>query len=219
MEMEPIGWSVVLIGRWNPAILSPAGISKYLFKLPPDQKIQIAVPLDGVSGYLVSNPDETLVVHVEEERLQIEVPKCTFTTLAQAMQAAINAIEALPVTPISAAGFNLNFKTTTTCPELIAATDSCIDAEIAAQSYKIVGRSTGRSISFGEGKINFTVAGQDGGFHVNCNFHLATRELENAKAWLQMPIADIEQQIVKLGMILNIQMEENKNDEFHQSQS
>ncbi|MBM4144114.1 MAG: hypothetical protein FJ225_11065 [Lentisphaerae bacterium] len=219
MQLDPIGWSVVLVGWWNPAILSPAGIKKHVFRLPADQQVQVAVPLDGVSAYLVTNPEETLVVHVEQERLQIEVPKCTFASLQQGMQAACNALESLPVTPVSAAGFNVNFMSITVCPELVTATDCHIDNNFATQEYKIVGRSTGRSVAFGDGQINITVGRRGDQFQVNCNFHLGTRELDKARKWLQTPIETVKDQLARIGQVLNVQLEEKKDDKLNQPEA
>lgn len=216
MQLDPIGWSVVLVGRWNPAILSPAGIKKYVFRLPAEQQIQVAVPLDGVSAYLITNPEETLIVHVEEGRLQMDLPKCNFASLMHGMQAGINALEALPVTPISAVGLNLNFMTATVCQELVNATDCAIDNTFADQGYAIVGRSTGRSVTFGEGQINIKVARQGEQFHVNCNFHLSTQDPGKAIIWLQTSPDAVKAELEKIGKILNVQLEEKKDDKLNQ---
>jgi hypothetical protein len=203
---------VVLVGRWNPAILSPAGILAHVFALPPSTQIQVAVPLDGISGYRVSNPEETLIVHVDAERLQVDVPKCTYQTLERARAAGTNALKALPITPISAVGFNINFRTSEAPNELVTATDAPIDRAVGDQGYKITGRSVGRRLSLGEGQINLIVLRKEDEFQVNCNFHLDTKDGEKAKMWLATTTETIEAEIAKIAAALNVQLEERAND-------
>ncbi|MFZ2656883.1 MAG: hypothetical protein WAX69_18260 [Victivallales bacterium] len=212
MKLQPTTWSIVLVGWWNPAILSPAGISKHIFKLPQDEKIQVAIPLDGISAYIVSNPNETLDVHVEKERLQIDIKKCNYDSLAEGMQAALNALEVLPITPIKAIGYNLIFTAPSSCAELIAVTECPLDTQISDMGLKIIGRSFSRSITFGDGQVNFSVSGQPEKFHVNCNFHLGTQDQEKAKTWLRTPVAVIREKVRNIGSILKVQLEETQND-------
>lgn len=212
MKMQPSGWSVVLVGRWNPAILSPAGIVAHVLELPTKTQVHIAVPIDGTSPYRVSNPEETLTVQVDNERLQIDVPKCTYDTLQKAMAAGVSALKALPMTPISAVGFNLNFRTSDTSEELITATSATIDTAIGAQGYRITARSLARKISYGTGQINLTITYKDDEFQATCNFHLDTKNVEDAKDWLATPTNSIKAEIAKIAAILNVQLEESTND-------
>lgn len=212
MTLSPGNWSIVLIGWWNPAILSPAGIIKYIFKIPEKENIHVSVPLDGVSSYTVTNPKGNLDVHVEKERLQIDIKKYDFASLGEGMQAALNALNSLPVTPIKAVGFNLNYNAPESCEELIAITDSPIDNEISDKGLIISGRSFSRTISFEEGQINFTISKQVDKFHVNFNFHLGTSDAEKAKKWLQTPVESIKESVKKIGNVFKIEIEEIQND-------
>lgn len=208
MSLEPVGWSVVLIGRWNKAILSPKGIGKYVFKLPEGTKIHINVPIDGVSPYLVVNPEETLRVHVEMERLQIDLLKCTYEILGHAMNAGFNVLVALPVTPITAIGFNINFKSAEAPDELIRSIECGIDSKIAVNGMESVGRSLGRSLRFKDGVTNLSINWTGGEYLVNSNFHLDTADVEKAKEWLKIPMESIKEQIQKISSMLGIELSE-----------
>ena len=212
MKLEPTNWSVVLVGRWDPAILSPSGIAKHVFHLAPKTQVQVAVPLDGVSAYLVTNLDSTLTVHVERDRLQIDVLRFDYQSLAQGLLAGVNALEALPMTPFSAVGYNINFTTNELCPELISLTDCPVDKDISEKGYTLSGRSLGRSVQYGDGQINISIGQKDNSYAVNCNFHLDVRSVEKAKAWLSTSVELIKQEISKIAAFLKVELEEMSSD-------
>lgn len=69
MGLKATEWSVVVVGRWNRAILTPNGIAKRVFKLAELSQMVVAVPLDGVSPYIVKNPDQKIAATTDEGRL------------------------------------------------------------------------------------------------------------------------------------------------------
>ncbi len=60
--MGPVGfdWDVVVVGFWNPAILTPAGIWKRLFELEQGTPVELEVPIDGLAPYRVSHEEITV---------------------------------------------------------------------------------------------------------------------------------------------------------------
>ena len=70
MPLEPYDWNVVVLGHWNPAILTPQGISERLFQLPTETEIGIEVPMDAIGPFRVSLGD--LAVMVTEAQLMVE---------------------------------------------------------------------------------------------------------------------------------------------------
>jgi len=49
MKLEPIDWNVIIVGRWNTAILTPGRIAEKIFQQQPGTGLHVDVPLDGVS--------------------------------------------------------------------------------------------------------------------------------------------------------------------------
>src|SRR6516165_8300462 len=70
MPLVPCEWNVVVMGRWNRAILTPQGIATRLFQLPLNTSIGVEVPMDGIGPYRVSH--DRLVVMVSEAWLIVE---------------------------------------------------------------------------------------------------------------------------------------------------
>src|SRR5262245_15714431 len=105
MPLEPYDWNVVVLGRWNRAILTPQGIASRLFQLPPETEIGIEVPIDAIGPFRVSHGK--LTVMVSEAQLMVEARENNFPSLERAMRVARRAMEDLPRTPVFAAGFNI----------------------------------------------------------------------------------------------------------------
>ena len=211
MQLQSKNWSVVLVGRWNSAILTPAGIAKHIFGLE-GKPLPIAVPLDGFSPYIVSNPGETLSVRVEDNRVVIDITKSSFTDMEAGLACGVNALKNLPVTPISGVGFNLNFSANESAPEIISSTGCVIDKNISDQLLTITERIIQRSIKFGEGQLNLNIKLPSKGASVNCNFHMGTTDVEKAKKWLTMPMVEIKEILGKIEKIVGVTLQEGNHE-------
>ena len=52
MNVQPSEWSVIILGAWNPAILTPGGIAQRIFKgACGEHPVDVQVPLDGLAPY------------------------------------------------------------------------------------------------------------------------------------------------------------------------
>src|SRR4051812_23085230 len=105
MPLEPYDWNVVVLGRWNRAILTPQGIGSRLFQLPPETDIGIEAPMDAIGPYQVSHDDVTVMV--SGAQLIVEARENNFPGLERAIRVARRAMESLPETPVVAGGFNV----------------------------------------------------------------------------------------------------------------
>src|SRR5437867_4460257 len=102
MALIPADWNVIVIGRWNRAILTPQGIVTRLFQLPPETDVGIEVPMDAIGPYRVIH--DGLVVMVSSSQLIVETQEHSFPSLQRAMHIASRAMTSLPETPMRAAG-------------------------------------------------------------------------------------------------------------------
>src|SRR5437016_1158114 len=105
MPLEAYDWNVMVLGRWNRAILTPQGIASRLFQLPPETEIGIEVPMDAIGPFRVSHED--LTVMVGGSHLMVEARENDLPSLERALRVARRAMESLPETPVVAAGFNI----------------------------------------------------------------------------------------------------------------
>ena len=84
MPITAENWNVQVIGFWNRAIYTPAGISRRLFQLPQNIPVQVFIPLDFPAPYQVQH--EGLTVIVGGDRLIVQPDRANFEGIAAAME-------------------------------------------------------------------------------------------------------------------------------------
>ncbi|MCD4825605.1 MAG: hypothetical protein K8S55_13500 [Phycisphaerae bacterium] len=195
MEMEPYEWNVVVVGYWNPAILTPAGIAKRLFGLEEGTPILVEVPMGGLASPRVKYDD--LTVTAEGGRLVVNVDKPIFANLEKAKMVAVRAINDLPETPFKAAGFNVRYRISEPSDELLAGTETGIDALLSDSSFIIQAKILNRSLTWEEGVVNLTLHSEPEA-KIEMNFHKQSIEQKELSDWLSKPIGPVEQTVSKI---------------------
>ena len=191
MILEPFGWGVVVVGRWNPGILTPKGIGTLVFGLEEPMKLEVMVPLDGLAPYQVKSSEQPIVAWADTEKLKIIPLSMEPGLLEEAMKYGINALKNLPRTPVAAAGFNVKFRTDTPPQNLVEMLPAQIDTTLIGLGHEISARSLQRSLLFEGGILNFNITGGDLGYEVTFNFHRDATEQQDLMHWLQTPIEKI----------------------------
>ena len=191
MSLEPFGWNVVVVGYWNLAILTPAGIARRILGLPEGTNIEVDVPLDGVAPVRVRNGN--LLVTPDRARLTIDATDCSFQTLQAAREAAARATRGLPETPVSAAGFNVRYRISDPHDQpLLRLLQSEADARISDEGFEIRGRSFSRTLAHQDGRVRVDCVREDNGpTVVSLNLERLSSSVEELVQWLEMPSAAI----------------------------
>lgn len=185
MTVDPTGWSVVVVGRWNTGILTPQGIASRLFDVDTNTPLSIQIPLDALNPYKVLSPDQTLAVLASSTRLEVQSLDCETDQLEHAKQVATKALNNLPETPVTAAGINCNWIISDPPSRLVEASVSCLDHELSDQDRVILARSLSRSITWNGGKANIGLEyGEDRTVRVAFNFHLDSKNSADLMEWL-----------------------------------
>lgn len=192
MPLAPEDWSVVILGHWNRAILTPAWIAKTLFELPEGTPVQVLVSLDTVAPHMVRH--EKLTVIPSNDRLVVRPETQDFLTLGKAMATAHKVLEELPRTPVSAVGFNVRYKS----PSMVESVQKVSvhewwDNRLSDTGFKIETRTIERTLPWKNGKIRvFLSQDENEGFEVLLNFERTSIEHEKLREWLSVTAADIE---------------------------
>jgi hypothetical protein len=183
MPIIPQQWSVVIIGAWNRAILTPSGIATRLFLLPVGTAVQVLVPLDAVAPYQVRHNDITVVA--SSDRLLVHPEASTYEGLASAMEVVRRALDDLPRTPMSAAGYNLRFKSEGPVEVLTRLLTHSCDDEFSDAQYFIQERELGRTLRHGNGRIKVSVTQEeDLSFSLLLNFDMQTSDVAHIRQWV-----------------------------------
>jgi len=191
--LEPFGWSVVIPGAWNCAILTPAGIAKHIFQLDGFENLEVHMPLNAVDGFRVKHPERDVLIHVSATHLRVLPTLTTWETLQNSMQLGITALKALPLTPVSAAGFNVKFKAADTPDQLIGVLESSADETLNELELTISQRGVSRQLPSGEGVLNLAFGNGDSGCEVSFNFHRGSASHEELENWLDTPIDEVRE--------------------------
>lgn len=189
--LEPSGWGVVIAGLWNRAILTPAGIAKLIYGLAQNENVQVEIPLDGIAGYRVKHPSKDVLTQVDTRLLRIAATKMNWTALEDSMRFGVAAIKRLPMTPLVAAGVNVNFRIPDPPPRFLEYADSTADAKLNELGYEISQREIHRKLILDAGVVNLKIAVGNDGYQISYNFHLAASDHTSLAAWLEMPIERI----------------------------
>lgn len=191
MAVELFDWNVVVVGHWNPAILTPSGIARRLFELADGTSIVVEVPMDGLAPHRVRH--DGIVVTAEPGRLVLTIETPTLTNLERARQIGARAVRSLPETPLTAAGFNIRLKLDDPPEQLLQYTAAAIDTSLSDAGFTIKSRSVRRSLEHGKGTLNLEVrqAG-DAETKIELNFHRQCAEVAELCEWLETPVASIK---------------------------
>ena len=213
MALSPIDWNVVVIGRWNRAILTPAGIGKRLFGVAEGTPLEVMLAIDAIAPPRVAH--EGIVVTAGSDRLIIQPSKCTFAELGRARELARKALRDLPETPVSAVGLNVKYKLEEPLDEIVHVVESSWDNLLSDKDYRIRERSVSRSLAWDDASINIGVSMKDNSEQfVQFNFDFRSDDVELHAGWLETPIETVEAKVKSLlNETMEISLEELPNEE------
>lgn len=194
MNVPDTGWTAVVTGQWNRAILTPRWIGKNLFKVEDGVAVEVAVPLDQYGPYYVQHQE--MSVAASNDRISVFSSKKSFEALAQAASIAARAISELPKTPLSAAGINCKYQFSSPTGNLAEITSVASDNRLVDAGFDISHRSCFRALDWKTGFINLTVEqSADDSYSVALNFHLddqSKHATERLIEWLNTPANEIK---------------------------
>jgi hypothetical protein len=195
MAVIPSDWSVVILGRWNRAILTPSGIARRLFELEQDTPVEVLVAIDAIAPPQVKH--DRMVVVAGNDRLIIQPDDSEYPKLARAMELGARALEELPETPLAAVGVNVKFVIAEPIEALQAVTKKTeFDNRLSENDFVICGRSMTRTLNWRGGRINLTIREeQNGSFDILFNFELHSTEKDRHVQWLKTDVKEIEKQV------------------------
>jgi hypothetical protein len=156
---------LVVVGKWNIAILSPEWLAKEVFK---QESIAIMYPIMGDifpvfeanSMRVVARPDRVIFTPLKNDA----------DTLKRIEDAAINILRILQYTPVSAFGENFHFIVDPPEDSVSAALD-IRDSELVAAEGRVGGVTVKRSIELDEHRLNITVARVQQKQKIELNYH------------------------------------------------
>lgn len=195
--MTPFDWNIIVIGAWNTAILTPAGIQKRIFEIPNSTPIAVEVPLHA-RGHIRVRHNGMIVVPAEQS-LTIQPEKSGYQELEQASEYAKRAIKSLPETPYVAAGVNFRFKFEKFEPSVISRFGTEMDDLLGDEGQEITSSFIRKTTSQDPGVLNLEVDlfHDTGKGSVLFNFHRDSADPDELCSWLDLQ-CEFKEKMVKL---------------------
>ena len=183
MTLTPHAWTILIAGAWNRAILTPDGIRNRLFNLAPDTPIELEVEVNSPAVFRVKR--DGVSVCPTNEYLILVPSDFTKEGMEKAATIGIRALEALPETPLTAAGMNFRYRFDDV-GNLLDSLSVRMDQELSDLELEIVGRGVKRAITHGLGKINLEIHSENGlGGEILFNFHKDASKGPDLITWLE----------------------------------
>lgn len=190
-EIKSVMWNTVVAGKWNPAILTPKGIAEHIFNKTDDTPIEVLVPLDAMGPPRVRI--EGFFVSANFDRLVIDCEKNNWESLEKSRDYCCNAINALPKTPVSAAGFNIRYEIEEPTDGFLELLKPPLDDSISDNQIEIVKRETRRALVWKGGTINLHIVKQkSSNYIILLNFDMKSIDNISLKDWLNIPIETVK---------------------------
>ncbi len=190
-ELKAFGWNTIVAGRWNPAILTPNGIAQHLFNKTGDVPLEVLVPLDAMGPTKVRL--EGLIISANFERLVIDCEKSDWEPLQKSRESCCKAMDALPITPVEAAGYNIRYELEEPTDEFLELLNQSLDDSISDNRLEINKREIQRSLSWEDGSINLQIKKQKSKkYKILLNFDRKSSDSNKLKDWLKIPIEKVQ---------------------------
>jgi len=183
MTIESADWSVVVVGAWNLAILTPDGIRKRLLELPDGSALDIELAVDRPGSFRVRHCG--LIIEPTPLSLNIFCEQSTPEQMQSACNIAQKALSSLPETPLSAIGVNFKYRITEIPDETLLLIDCKIDEALSDAGAIIASRSIKRVLKHDEGIINIDISWDHTGTgSIGFNYHLNATLPQQMIAWI-----------------------------------
>jgi len=185
--MEPAvdGWNIVLLGAWNPAILTPPWLAKHV--LDADSvPVELSLSLGSIEERQISFPDHGFRLAVQPGKLVLTPFSLNHAHIIKAQTVAVVLLEKLSHTPVSGVGVNYRFAHR---GALAAAepvfdlpdSDGLVELGLAVRQTQVIRKLEGVAI-FGRPLLNLRMTSDldDGEIRFDLNYHYAVESADVA---------------------------------------
>jgi hypothetical protein len=180
MKLELEKWSLVILGNWNTAILSPGWLSRTVLKI---ENISIEFPIMG--GGSPKFRTEDIIITVRKDRLVFAPMVNEDEVLKKIEEAAKFILSTLQYTPVRAFGQNFHYIVPTSeIPEDCEAIFNLPDTDKLITEGDIIETSIVRSILLDNKQLNLKVD-RNKQCHISMNYNYVVKNAKGAASMLE----------------------------------
>ena len=207
MIIKESSFSIVLAGKWNPSILTPAWLTVNLFDDNPQFQIEFSLNFDIPSRYKVKN----ITISPSVDRVILTSNDNSDESLNLLESVAIKLCAILSHTPLIAVGVNLGFIEKQNKNLLLPLMSFPDDNDITDNGWVISNQSIKRSLSKEGYFTNLTISlDQNSDFHFDFNYHYNAISANQVSACLLNKVTDYKSQSIELlNQLFKLNIKEN----------
>lgn len=180
MQIRRDGWSVVVVGAWNPRIFTVDWLAANVFGVPD---VGVEVPTNPGFPYRFTGRRVQLVP--SGNRLVFSPLAFDDDTLTEVERQCVAALEALPHTPLGPVGMNFGYVEEHPSRDLLRHFELSDIAEIATAGYTVLMTEINRRLGFDGGSMNFKLSLVTNRVLADFNFHREFANCQQAAATLR----------------------------------
>jgi virulence-associated protein VagC len=109
MIIREASTSIVIVGAWNPAILSPEWLARWAFGRAQGDQVQVQMEFSSIPKSPPILTIDQVIIIPSESRLVIRPQRSSEDLISRAEGVAVRILETLPHTPVRAFGENIEF--------------------------------------------------------------------------------------------------------------
>jgi hypothetical protein len=207
MQIKDSSYSIVLAGKWNPAIITPPWILANLVDGNPQIEIEFSLNFDIPSRFKINN----ITISPSVDRIILVSNDGSDESLSLIESIAIKLCDILSHTPFVAVGINFSFIETLNKEYLLPLFTFSDANNLNDNNWDVSNQSIKRTLKKGAYNINLTInMDTDTNFVFDLNHHYITPTSELVSAALLGKVIDYKNQSISLlNDLFDIQIEQN----------
>jgi hypothetical protein len=207
MQIKASSYSIVLAGKWNPAIITPPWILANLVEGNQQIEIEFSLSFDIPSRFKINN----ITISPSVDRIILVSNDGSDESLSLIESIAIKLCNILSHTPFVAVGINFSFIETLNKDNLLPLFSFSDANKLNENNWDISNQSIKRTLKKGVYNINLTInMDNDTNFAFDLNHHYITPNSEQVSAALLGKVIDYKNQSISLlNDLFDIQIEQN----------
>lgn len=210
---KPLNWDIVILGAWNPSILTPDWVREHMFEAPQGTSVEVQVALDRPAPMRIRY--EGVTVTPAADRL---IGACTSNDDGSIKQVGVVlglAVRALPRTPLAAAGVNRRYRFDTIPPTVADVVSSPLDEKLTVSGRPPCVRIVKRRIPWSDGHLNLEITVDEAKpvGTITFNYELISNDAESLRTWVARTDDMARDAREILNNILEVEVSENDDDD------
>ncbi|MEP7198107.1 MAG: hypothetical protein ABI851_16435 [Saprospiraceae bacterium] len=207
MVIKELSYSIVLVGKWNPAILTPLWLGSNLFDDKPSIEIEFSLNFDVPTRYRVKN----IIIAPGIDRVQLLSIDNSDESLSLMESIAIKLCRTLSHTPLVAVGINFAYIEQKHNDALLPLMNFADADKIIDDGWQTSNQSIKRTLQKNGYNINLAISVDEKyNFDFDFNFHYPTTTATLVSECLSGKVIDFKNQATALlHQLFNLEIQTN----------